>query len=126
MSEEDTVSYHDEEESGEEEYGAEGRWSEEVVKKYKITEQEVIHKIRLHERINKLEKENARLNKLLKFYQISPIETVSFALSDLVTNEKKRQREQCNLFDTANKKVKLDVHVIDLNDYDIGDCSLFL
>lgn len=124
MSEEDTVSYHEEEMDEREE-----EWSRALIKEYEIRDQEVIHKIKLHERIAKLEKKNAHLEKLLRAYQLSQIEcvTTSFTLSDFPMG-KKRTHQKALLFEQnkQEKKPKYDVNLIDFSDFVVSDDSPFM
>lgn len=67
MSQEETVS-HNEDSSEEEE---EQEWSRALILEYEINDREVIHKIKLHEKIYHLEKKVKHLNKLLDIYKLA-------------------------------------------------------
>lgn len=108
MSDEDTVPHS--EESTEEE---EQMWSRALIKEYEINDQEVVHKIKLHERINNLEKEVKRLNKLLSTYQ--ELQSDSLAVSP--GSEGKRGREFFLPERKEKKKVKLNIGSVNFDDY---------
>lgn len=130
MSQEDTVSY--EEESEDE------SWSKEIIEKNKITNQEVIHKIKLYERINNSEKENQllrmeniRLTQLVQYYQTIHLRNDSIGSSFTEENKKKRPRilidhQQPDL-EESTKKYKYDLDLdLDLDNFRIDDFSHFL
>lgn len=117
MSEEDTVPHS--EESTEEE---EQMWSRALIEEYRISDQEVIHKIKLHERINNLEKEVQRLNKLLSICE----ESRSDSLAVSPGSEGKRGREFFLPERKEKKKVKLNIGSVNFDDYLLSNENPFV